>query len=74
MIALVLTMLVTLFSSGVVSGQEKPTQGYAPLLLEHLKIPQTDLIGYSMGGAAAMQCAIRHPAKVLKVVVISSMF
>lgn len=43
-------------------------------LLEHLKIPQADIIGYSMGGAVAMQCAIRHPDKVRKVVVISSMF
>src|SRR5262249_45331291 len=43
-------------------------------LLAHLKIPRADLIGYSMGGAVAMQCAIRHPDKVRKVVVISSMF
>jgi pimeloyl-ACP methyl ester carboxylesterase len=43
-------------------------------LLEQLKIPRADLIGYSMGGAVAMQCAIRHPDKVRKVVVISSMF
>jgi pimeloyl-ACP methyl ester carboxylesterase len=42
-------------------------------LLDHLKIPRADLIGYSMGGAVAMQCAIRHPGKVRKVVVISSM-
>src|SRR6186713_2495748 len=39
-------------------------------LLEQLKIPQADLLGYSMGGAVAMQCAIRHPDKVRKVVVI----
>ncbi len=43
-------------------------------LLEQLKIPRADLIGYSMGGGVAMQCAIRHPDKVRKVVVISSMF
>lgn len=43
-------------------------------LLDHLKIPSADLIGYSMGGAVAMQCAIRHPEKVRKVVVISSAF
>src|SRR5262249_7062753 len=43
-------------------------------LLEQLKIPRADLLGYSMGGAVAMQCAIRHPDKVRKVVVISSMF
>ena len=43
-------------------------------LLDHLEIPKADLIGYSMGGGAAMQCAIRHPDKVRKVVVISSVF
>lgn len=43
-------------------------------LLDHLKIPRADLIGYSMGGGVAMQCAIRHPDKVRKVVVISSYF
>src|ERR1700676_3466268 len=43
-------------------------------LLDHLKIPKADLIGYSMGGGVAMQCAVRHPDKVRKVVVISSMF
>src|SRR6516164_2267930 len=43
-------------------------------LLDYLKIPRADVIGYSMGGGVAMQCAIRHPDKVRKVVVISSMF
>jgi len=43
-------------------------------LLDHLKIPKADLIGYSMGGGVGMQCAIRHPDKVRKVVVISSVF
>ena len=43
-------------------------------LLDHLKVPRADVIGYSMGGGVAMQCAIRHPDKVRKVVVISSMF
>jgi pimeloyl-ACP methyl ester carboxylesterase len=37
-------------------------------LLDHLKIPRADLIGYSMGGGVAMQCAIHHPQKVRKVV------
>lgn len=43
-------------------------------LLDYLKIPSADLIGYSMGGSVAMQCAIRHPEKVRKVVVISARF
>ena len=41
-------------------------------LLDHLKIPRADVIGYSMGGGVAMQCAIRHPEKVRKVVSISA--
>ncbi len=43
-------------------------------LLKYLKIPRADLIGYSMGGAVAMQCAIRHPDSVRKAVIISSTF
>lgn len=43
-------------------------------LLDHLNIPRADLIGYSMGGEVAMQCAIRHPDKVRKAVIISSTF
>ncbi len=43
-------------------------------LLDHLKVARADLIGYSMGGAVAMRCAVRHPDKVRKVVVISSTF
>src|SRR5688500_823966 len=43
-------------------------------LLDHLKIPRADLMGYSMGGGVAMQCAIRHPTKVRKVVSISAVF
>jgi pimeloyl-ACP methyl ester carboxylesterase len=43
-------------------------------MLEHLKIKQADLLGYSMGGGVAMQVAIRHPDKVRKVVSISAVF
>src|ERR1700716_3003590 len=144
--ALFLSMLLTMLFSGIVSGQQKPTTGYAPVnglkmyyeihgsgepvvllhgafmaisgdwndwigelsktrkviavemqghgrtadikrdlsyenladdvagLLDHLKIPSADIIGYSLGGGAAMQCAIRHPEKVRKVVIISFAF
>lgn len=48
--------------------------GDVAALLDHLNIPRADLIGYSMGGAVAMQCAIQHPEKVRKVVVMSSAF
>jgi pimeloyl-ACP methyl ester carboxylesterase len=41
-------------------------------LLDYLKIPNADIIGYSLGAGAAMQCAIRHPEKVRKVVSISA--
>lgn len=43
-------------------------------LLNYLKVPRADLIGYSMGGGVALQCAIRHPDKVRKAVIISSTF
>jgi pimeloyl-ACP methyl ester carboxylesterase len=43
-------------------------------LLDYLKIPSADLIGYSLGGGVTMQCAIRHPDKVRKVVSISAAF
>ncbi len=43
-------------------------------LLDYLGIPSADLVGYSMGGGVAMQCAVRHPEKVRKVVSISAVF
>ncbi len=43
-------------------------------LLDYLKIAQADLVGYSLGAGAAMNCAIRHPEKVRKVVSISAPF
>lgn len=41
-------------------------------LLDYLKIPSADIIGYSLGGGVAIQCAIRYPEKVRKVVSISA--
>ena len=41
-------------------------------LLDYLKIPRADIVGYSLGGSVAMQCAIRHPDRVRKVVSISA--
>jgi len=43
-------------------------------LLDYLKIPSADVIGYSLGGAVALNFAIRHPDKVRKVVSISAVF
>ena len=140
----IVTMLLTIFLSGVVSGQQKLTTGYAPVnglkmyyeiqgsgepvvllhgafmaitddwrlwvgelaktrkviavemqghgrtadikrditfenladdvagLLDYLKIERADIIGYSLGGGVAQNCAIRHPNKVRKVVSISA--
>jgi pimeloyl-ACP methyl ester carboxylesterase len=41
-------------------------------LLDDLKIPSADIIGYSLGGGVAIECAIRYPEKVRKVVSISA--
>lgn len=41
-------------------------------ILDYLRIPKADIVGYSLGAGAAMMCAIRHPEKVRKVVSISA--
>ena len=41
-------------------------------LLDYLKVPNADIIGYSLGGGVAIDTAIRHPEKVRKVVSISA--
>jgi pimeloyl-ACP methyl ester carboxylesterase len=41
-------------------------------LLDYLKIPKADVVGYSLGAGVAIQCAIRHPEKVRKVVSMSA--
>src|SRR5258707_9173430 len=142
--AFFLSMLLTMLFSGIVSGQQEPTTGYAPVNglkmyyeihgggepvvllhgafmaisgdwndwigelsktrkviavemqghgrtadinrdityenladdvagpLDYLKILNADIIRYSVGGDVAMQCSIRHPAKVPKDVSISA--
>jgi pimeloyl-ACP methyl ester carboxylesterase len=44
----------------------------AAALLAHLRIPQADVVGFSMGGAAALRLAIRHPDVVRTLTVISA--
>lgn len=41
-------------------------------LLGYLEIPQADLVGHSFGAAASIRAAIQHPARVRRLVVISS--
>lgn len=43
-------------------------------LLDYLKIPSANIIGYSLGGGVAIQCGIRPPEKVRTVVSISAPF
>lgn len=40
-------------------------------LVEHLELGEVDVLGYSMGGGVALQVAIRHPAAVRRLVVVS---
>jgi pimeloyl-ACP methyl ester carboxylesterase len=44
----------------------------AAAVLDAAGVRQADVFGYSMGGAAALQLAVRHPAKVGKLVSVSA--
>jgi len=41
-------------------------------LIKHLQLPEADVFGFSMGGAIALQIAIRHPDVVRRLVVASA--
>jgi len=41
-------------------------------LLAHLKIPQADVMGYSLGGGVALEVGARHPEMVRKLVLVST--
>ena len=41
-------------------------------LLQYLKIPKADMMGYSLGAGVALQIAVRHPEMVNKLVLISA--
>ncbi len=41
-------------------------------LIEHLALGSADVLGYSLGAGVALQTAIRHPAAVRKLVVVST--
>ncbi len=46
----------------------------AAAVLRHLEVEQADVFGYSMGSGVALQLAIRHPALVRKLVVVSASY
>ena len=41
-------------------------------LIDHLGLDQPDVVGYSLGGGVALQLAVRHPAKVRRLVAASA--
>ena len=41
-------------------------------LIRHLGLAQADVLGYSLGGGVALQTALRHPAVVRKLVLVST--
>lgn len=43
-------------------------------LIEHLGFGKADVLGYSFGGAVALQAAIRHPERIRKLVLVSAAF
>lgn len=43
-------------------------------LIEHLGLEKVDLLGFSLGGAVALQTAIRYPERINKLVLISTTF
>ena len=43
-------------------------------LLKHLQIDSADLLGYSMGSEIAFQVAVRHPAQVRRLVILSGVY
>ena len=43
-------------------------------LLQHLRVPQADVFGFSVGGGVALHLAIRHPELVRKLIVSSVSF
>jgi pimeloyl-ACP methyl ester carboxylesterase len=43
-------------------------------LIEHLGYEQADVMGFSLGGGAAAQAAIRHPERIRRLVIVSTVF
>src|SRR6202162_3100683 len=41
-------------------------------LIDHLGLEKPDVVGYSLGGGGALQVAVKYPAKVRRLVVVSA--
>jgi len=41
-------------------------------LIDHLGVERPDLVGYSLGGGVALQTAVKYPAKIRRLVVVSA--
>ena len=41
-------------------------------LIDHLRLDTPDVVGYSLGGGVALQTAVKHPAKVRRLVIVSA--
>jgi pimeloyl-ACP methyl ester carboxylesterase len=41
-------------------------------LIDHLRLERPDVVGYSLGGGVALQTAVRYPAKVRRLVMVSA--
>ena len=41
-------------------------------LIDHLMLEKPDVVGYSLGGGVALQTAVKHPAKVRRLVAVSA--
>jgi 3-oxoadipate enol-lactonase len=79
--ALAKRFTLILFDNRGTGLSEKPTSGYALSniakdicdLLDHLKIPRTHVLGYSMGGAVAQELACRQPERVQRLVLCATL-
>ena len=70
-----------LFDNRGTGQSDKPSSGYALSnlakdvcgLLDHLEIPRSHVLGYSMGGAVAQELACRHPERIQRLVLCATL-
>jgi len=41
-------------------------------VIEHLRLGQADLLGYSLGGGAGLRCVVQHPGRVRRLALVST--